>query len=56
MTRQTPTYSEFRWRVSSSGVEIYDGEDYLFCIPPHEFPTMILNMVKVLKDATKPID
>ena len=56
MTRQTPTYSEFRWRVSSSGVEIYDGEDYLFCIPPHEFPVMILNMVKVLKEYTNPID
>jgi hypothetical protein len=56
MTQQTPTYSDFRWRVSSSGVEIYDGEDYLFCIPPHEFPAMILNMVKVLKEYTKPID
>lgn len=56
MTQRTPTYSEFRWSVSSAGVVICDGEDYLFTIPQHEFPALILNMVKVLKEGTKPID
>jgi hypothetical protein len=32
------------------------ARDYLFTIPQHEFPTLILNMVKVLKENTKPID
>lgn len=56
MTQQTPTYSEFRWKVTAAGVVIYDGSDYLFTIPQHEFPALILNMVKVLKENTKPID
>jgi hypothetical protein len=56
MTQRTPTYSEFRWSVSGAGVLIYDGKDYLFTIPKHEFPALILNMVKVLKENTKPID
>lgn len=56
MTRQTPTYSEFRWKVTTAGVVVYDGRDYLFTIPQREFPALILNMVKVLKENTKPID
>jgi hypothetical protein len=56
MTQRTPTYSEFRWKVTTAGVVMYDGEDYLFTIPQHEFPALILNMVKVLKENTKPID
>jgi hypothetical protein len=56
MTQRTQTYSEFRWNVTTAGVEVYDGRDYLFTIPQHEFPALILNMVKVLKENTKPID
>jgi hypothetical protein len=56
MTQRTQTYSEFRWNVTTAGVVVYDGKDYLFTIPQHEFPTLILNMVKVLKENTKPID
>jgi hypothetical protein len=56
MTQRTPTYSEFMWKVTTAGVVVYDGKDYLFTIPQHEFPALILNMVKVLKENTKPID
>jgi hypothetical protein len=56
MTQRTQTYSEFRWKVTTAGVVVYDDKDYLFTIPQHEFPTLILNMVKVLKENTKPID
>jgi hypothetical protein len=56
MTQRTPIYSEFRWKVTTAGVVVYDGRDYLFTIPQHEFPALILNMVKVLKENTKPID
>lgn len=56
MTRTTPIYSDFKWQVTTDGIVILDGDDYLFCIPVHEFPVMILNMVKVLKENTKPID
>ena len=56
MTQQTPTFPSFRWQVSAAGIEIYDGEDYLFTIPAHEFPVLLLNMVKVLKETTKTID
>jgi len=56
MTLQTPTSPEFQWRVTHAGIEIYDGEDFLFCIPAHEFPVLLLNMVKILKETTKTID
>ena len=38
------------------GVEIYDGKDRVTCIPPHDFPALILNMVKVLKETKKTVD
>lgn len=56
MTQQTPTFPDFKWQVTASGVEIYDGEDFLFCIPSHELPVLLLNIVKVLKETTKTID
>jgi len=56
MTLQTPTSHEFRWQVTASGIEIYDGEGFLFTIPAHEFPVLLLNMVKILKETTKTID
>jgi hypothetical protein len=56
MTRPTQIYSDFKWNVTSAGVVVCDGKDYLFTIPQHEFPALILNMVKVLKENTKPID
>lgn len=56
MTQQTQTSADFRWRVSAAGIEIYDGEDYLFTIPSHEFPVLLLNMVKVMRENTKGVD
>jgi len=56
MTQRTPIYSEFRWKVTTAGVVVYDGKDYLFTIPQRDFPALILNMVKVLKENTKTID
>lgn len=56
MTQQTPTFPDFKWQVTEAGIEIYDGEDYLFTIPAHEFPVLLLNMVKILKETTKTID
>lgn len=56
MTQQTQTYPDFKWRVSSAGIEIYDGEDYLFTIPSHEFPVLLLNMVKIMRENTKSVD
>lgn len=56
MTQQTLTSADFKWQVSAAGIEIYDGEDYLFTIPAHEFPVLLLNMVKVMREATKSID
>lgn len=56
MTQQTPTFPEFKWQVTEAGIEIYNGEDHLFCIPAHEFPVLLLNMVKILKETTKTID
>lgn len=56
MTRTTPIYSDFRWQVTDAGVVVFDGDEYLFTIPVHEFPVLILNMVKILKNNTKPID
>ena len=56
MTQQTLTSADFHWRVSAAGIEIYDGEGYLFTIPSHEFPVLLLNMVKILKETTKTID
>lgn len=56
MTQQTQKYSDFKWRVEPTGLEIYDEEGFLFKIPEYEFPVLILNLVEVLKKNTKSID
>lgn len=56
MTRTTPTSADLIWSVTSDGVIIKNGERVVFRIPVSDFPVLILNMVKVMKEHTKPID
>lgn len=53
MTQQTQTCSE--WRVTKDGV-IVSGGGVTLTVPAHEFPALILNMVKVLRENTNAVD
>ena len=56
MTPRTPTYSDIKWEARQDGLHIYGDGEHIAIIPSREFTTLILNVVKILKGDTKPID